>query len=78
MLGGFTVAARLLLATFAGWNTPQRPASISGLVTDTTGRVVPGASITVAAEDGERRTTVTDPPADIESTHSHPATTLSK
>lgn len=60
MVAVISVAASLLFAGFGGWSTAQRPAFISGVITDTTGRALPGGKITVIAEDGERRTTVTD------------------
>lgn len=60
MVAVFTVAASLLSAAFGGLSTVQQPASISGFITDTTGRGLPGATITVVSEDGARRPTVTD------------------
>jgi len=53
-------ASSLLLAGFGGSPSPQRPASISGVLTDTTGRGLPGARITIQPDDGERHATVTD------------------
>ena len=60
MVAIVSVAASLLFAALGGWSTSQRPALISGVITDTTGRGLPGARITVISEDGERQTTVTD------------------
>jgi hypothetical protein len=60
MLAAFRVATSLLLAGLGGWTTFQEPASLSGVITDTTGRALPGGRITVVSTNGDLRTAVTD------------------
>jgi hypothetical protein len=55
----FTSAAVLVLAAVAGTTAGQLPASISGVLTDTTGRALPGATVAVRSSDIDRRA-VTD------------------
>lgn len=55
-----TVATGLVLAVLAVLGASQNPASFSGVITDTAGRGLPGARITLASEDRALRTTVTD------------------
>ena len=60
MIAVLMIASSLLVAGFGGSPSPQRPASISGVLTDTTGRGLPGARITIRSDGGERHSTVTD------------------
>jgi hypothetical protein len=60
MIALLIVASSLLFPGSGGSPSPQRPASISGVLTDTTGRGLPGARITIRSDDGERHATVTD------------------
>jgi len=60
MIAVLMIASSLLFAGFGGSPSPERPASISGVLTDTTGRGLPGARITIRSDDGERHATVTD------------------
>ncbi len=60
MLAAFRVATSLLLAGLGGWTTFQEPASLSGVITDTTGRALPGGRITVVSTNSDLRTAVTD------------------
>jgi hypothetical protein len=60
MLAAFRVATSLLLAGLGGWTTFQEPAFLSGVITDTTGRALPGGRITVVSKNSELRTAVTD------------------
>jgi hypothetical protein len=55
-----TLAAGLLFAVLGELATAQQPALVSGVITDTTGRPLPGATISVVSENGGRRTAVTD------------------
>src|SRR5262245_55945127 len=52
--------AAIVLSALAALDPSQPPAAISGAITDTTGRGVPGATITVTSEAGAARTTVTN------------------
>lgn len=60
MMAVLTVAVSLVFAQLSGPPSLQRLASISGVITDTTGRGLPGAHVTVASADGERQDAVTD------------------
>jgi Carboxypeptidase regulatory-like domain len=60
MLAAFRIATSLLLAGLGGWTTFQEPASLSGVITDTTGRALPGGRITVVSTNSDLRTAVTD------------------
>jgi len=55
-----TIAAGVVFAAVGELGTAQHPALISGVITDTTGRGLPGATITVVSADGARRAAVTD------------------
>jgi hypothetical protein len=61
MVAMFSVTMSLLLSAVAGLSPIQRPASISGVITDTSGRGLPGATVTVVSEDDLRRAAVTGP-----------------
>jgi hypothetical protein len=60
MLAAFRIATSLLLAGLGGWTTFQEPASLSGVITDTTGRALPGGRLTVVSTNSDLRTAVTD------------------
>jgi hypothetical protein len=53
-------AALVLLAVVVVGGSQNETGSISGLLTDTTGRGLPGAAVTAVANTGGARTTVTD------------------
>jgi hypothetical protein len=55
-----TVAASLAFGSPVGGSPRQPPGSISGMITDTAGRGLPGATVTVASADGQQRITATD------------------
>lgn len=55
------VAIWMVVGAVASAGARQLTGSISGVITDTTGRALPGATITVASEPGAVRTAVTDP-----------------
>jgi hypothetical protein len=61
MRRGCAAAVCVVLTGLIGLSASQdRTGSLSGVITDTTGRGLPGATITVVAEHGEARQTVTD------------------
>jgi hypothetical protein len=60
MLAAFRVATSLLIAGLGGWTTFQEPAFLSGVITDATGRALPGGRITVVSKNSELRTAITD------------------
>ena len=61
MRRGCAVAVCLVLTGLVGLRAHQdRTGSLSGVITDTTGRGLPGATITAVSEEGEARQTVTD------------------
>jgi hypothetical protein len=61
MRRGCAAAACVLLTGLVGVSASQdRTGSLSGVITDTTGRGLPGATITAVAEQGEARLAVTN------------------
>ena len=61
MRRGCAAAVSVVLTGLVGLSASQdRTGSLSGVITDTTGRGLPGATITAVAEQGEARQTVTN------------------
>ena len=61
MRRGCAVAICIVLMGLVGLRASQdRTGSLSGVITDTTGRGLPGATITAVAEQGDARQTVTN------------------
>ena len=60
MTASLTLAASLAFAALGGSGAPQAGGLVSGIITDATGRGLPGATIAVVPAEGQRRVTVTD------------------